>query len=126
MTDEHELLIDHARIMDGFGELQGQRTYLPFATFCGICDTPLVLSAREQKYLLEVKGVPVKRLRAGAAFCAQCAARRGRINEIARGERWRHVQEGEAELAKLRTEERDAQAQSHQRYLHAEWPYAAR
>lgn len=126
MTGEDEQLIDHAKITDGFDELTTHRIYRPLATFCGVCDLPIVVSPREQKYLLEVKGVPVKRLRLGAAFCQPCAARRSRVNYLARSERWRQEPNGGSELAALRSEEREAQARSHQRFRQAEWPYAAR
>ena len=126
MSDEDEQLIDHTKITDGFGELTAHRTYRPLATFCGVCDTPIILSPREQKYLLEVKGVPVKRLHAGAAFCQPCAERRSRINHLARGESWRHEPDGEAELAALQAQERQAESQSRRRFQQAEWPYAAR
>jgi hypothetical protein len=125
MTDEAEELIDHAKVTDGFGELTTHRAYRALTTFCGICDERIVVSPREQKYLLEVKGVPVKRLRAGAAFCQRCAARRSRINYLASGERWRHEPNGAAELASLRSEEREAEAKSRQQFRQAEWPYPA-
>src|SRR4051812_8228144 len=126
MSGEDEQLIEHAKLTDGFGELTTHRIYRPLSTFCGVCDTPIVVSPLEQKYLLEIKGVPVKRLRAGAAFCQPCAARRSRINYLARGERWRQEPNGASELAALRSEESEAQAQSRQRFRQAEWPYAAR
>ena len=124
--DESEQLIDHARLSDGFGELTRHRTYRPLATFCGVCDAPIVVSPREQKYLLEVKGVPVKRLRAGAAFCQPCAARRSRINHLARREQWKQEPGGASELATLRADERRAESQSRRRFQQAEWPYSVR
>ena len=125
MTDETSQRIDHAKVMDGFGQLRGHEVYRPIATFCGICDEPIELSAREQKYLLEVKGVPVKFLRRGAAYCQRCTARRARINYLRRGDRWRQEPEAADELARLRAEERDHLGHSRQRFRGAEWPYGA-
>src|SRR5690349_7832468 len=126
MRDEDEQLIDHPKVTDGFNELAAHRVYRPLETFCGVCDVPTVVSPQEQKYLLEAKGVPVKGLRAGAAFCQSCAARRSRINYLARGEQWRQEPNGASELEKLRSAERDAQARSQRRFLQATWPYVAR
>jgi hypothetical protein len=69
MAKEPPLPIDHTKIMDGFSQLRAFTIYEPLNTFCGICDDPIILSPQEQKYLLEVKGVPVKFLQRGAAYC---------------------------------------------------------
>ena len=125
MKDDLDVPIDHTKVTDGFGQLRGHGVYVPFATYCGICDDPVVLSPREQKYLLEVKGVPVKFLQRGAAYCQRCAKRRARINFLARGDRWRQEPDGAAELEGLRLEESTQQLHSRERYRKAEWPYRA-
>ena len=126
MSDQVAEVIEHAKITDGFGELAAHLVYRPLATYCGVCDVPILVSPREQKYLLETKGVPVKGLRQGAAYCARCAARRSRINRLAQGEQWRAEPNGAAELDALRSEEQADQAQSRRRFRQADWPYAAR
>ena len=125
MTNHGEGLvpIEHARITDGFAELESHQYYRPLATYCGICDGPITVSALEQKYLLERGSVPVKRLRRGAVFCPECAKRRARIKALRSGDRWRTVPGGKEELSQLTAEEARLQAQSVHRYLHAEWPY---
>jgi hypothetical protein len=60
-----EVLIEHDKLIDGFAELTKHRHYLSFETFCGICDTPVTVSPKTQKYMLEVKAIPVKMLRRG-------------------------------------------------------------
>ena len=50
-----EVLIEHNKVIDGFAELAKHRRYLAFDTFCGICDAPVTISPRTQKYMLEVK-----------------------------------------------------------------------
>jgi len=116
-------IIDHDRVMDGHGQLLGYTSYVAFETYCGICDAPFLLTAADQKRLLEKRGVPVKMLRRGAAFCAACAKRRGRINYLKRGQRFLEVEGGREELAQLEAEERADRAGSSGRYESAAWPY---
>ena len=125
MKDDTPVPIDHKKVTDGFSQLRGREVYVPLSTFCGVCDDPIELTPREQKYLLEVKGVPVKMLQRGAAFCQRCAKRRARINYLAREERWRQEPDGKAELEQLRMEERANMLHSRERFRGAKWPYGA-
>lgn len=116
--------ICHAQLIDGFGELKSHSRYLAFETFCAICDEPFTLHPGAQKYLLEVKQIPVKMLRRGAVFCVRCRKRRTRINWLHHHDRWRTVLNGAEERARLREEERQLAETSRQRYVGAIWPYA--
>jgi hypothetical protein len=115
--------INHHKLIDGFGELNGSRVYVPFATFCAICDAPFVLHPRIQKYMLEVRQIPVKMLRRGAVFCLECRRRRSRINWLHRHDRWRSITGGGEERDRLRTAESNALAHSRRLYASAVWPY---
>jgi hypothetical protein len=115
--------IDHGKLIDGFGELWGYATYRPFDTFCGICDAPVILTPGEQKYLLEVKRVPVKMLQRGAVYCASCRSRRARMNELKRIDGTKTAPDVRAELAQLRSLEDDSRRLSHSRFERAAWPY---
>ncbi|MBK7908303.1 MAG: hypothetical protein IPJ78_17320 [Gemmatimonadetes bacterium] len=119
------VLIDHAKITDGFGQLVGFVAYLAFESFCGICDDPIEVSAAEQKFLLEVKQVPVKMLLRGATFCARCRTRRAKINQLAQGERWRTIEGAGEELERLRAEESALMLESRNRSPGTKWPYRA-
>lgn len=71
--------IDHSKIIDGFGELQGRSWYEPFETRCAGCRKPIVFEGADQKYVHEVRGVPIKMARR-VARCGECARARGRVN----------------------------------------------
>lgn len=116
-------IIDHAKLIDGFGELTSSPVYVPLETFCGICDAPFVLAPRVQKYMLEVRQIPVKMLQRGAVFCVACRRRRSRINWLHSHDRFRTVDGGAEELARLRSDENQAQLYSKRRYQTALWPY---
>ena len=115
--------IDHHRIVDGVGQLDGCVSYVPFDTYCGICDESCHVAPRMQKYILEENGVPVKSLQRGAVFCERCRARRARIHALRRGDGWRRVPGGAEEVERLEREERDARAESRRRFEGAPWPY---
>lgn len=117
--------IDHGRVADGFNQLRGHSVYVEFPTFCGVCDEAITLTAKEQKYLLELKGVPVKMLLRGAAFCPTCIARRRRINFLAKGDRWRDEPNGQEQLASLRMEEQTLTLTGRHRSPGTAWPYGA-
>lgn len=89
-----EVRIDHGRIIDGFGELSEQVTYEAYEAQCGLCDARFVFSPQAQKYVHEVRGIPIKMARRGAAYCQRCvpeaAARHAARTKIA--ERQREVQ----------------------------------
>lgn len=123
MTAGKAVQIDHARIVDGFGEMRAHSVYRPLRTYCGVCDSQVELSPATQKYMLEVVGVPVKMLRRGAVFCVPCRKRRSRITWLESGDRWRGCPEWQSELRLLRSEERTLKAQSERRYETAPWPY---
>lgn len=94
--------IDHARIMDGFGELARFSHYIPFRTGCGVCGARILVTVAAQKYLLEVKGVPVKVLRSGrGAYCTACISRRVRMKALCSEVQTR---EQAVELERLRAE----------------------
>lgn len=120
---KQSVLIEHAKLVDGFGQLTLSPVYVPFETFCGICDAPFVLAPRVQKYMLEVRQIPVKMLARGAVFCVECRRRRSRINWLHSHDRWRSVPNGAEELQRLRSEEHDAHSRSKLRYQTAIWPY---
>lgn len=124
MSEESAERIDHAKIMDGFAELRGHVHYIPMNTFCGICDEPIQVSPASQKYLLEVKGVPVKFLRRGAALCKQCAQRRARMKFLAQSASQLGDKSGAEELGHLRTEERERRAKSLRSFESVDWPYS--
>jgi hypothetical protein len=115
--------ISHHKLIDGFGELAASSVYLPFETFCGICDAPFVVHPRIQKYMLEVRQIPVKMLRRGAVFCLACRRRRSRLNWLRHHDRWRSTPGGADERDRLRSEENSALAQSRRLYETAPWPY---
>jgi hypothetical protein len=120
---EEPVLIDHTKIIDGFGDLVKYRHYRPFASHCGKCEAPIVVSGKTQQYLLEVKGIPAKFLMRGVVFCDACRKRRARLNWLKSGDRWRTEPDGEEELARLRETEEQSRRQSRHLYEHAPWPY---
>lgn len=71
--------IDHRRLVDGFGEMSSRTHYEGFESKCGRCGCAFWFSATAQKYVHEVRGVPVKRARS-AGFCDACAKARGKKN----------------------------------------------
>ncbi len=121
---DDEVVIDHLRVTDGFGQLDGHLYYRPLRTYCGICDTPFTLMPRVQKYMLEVKGIPVKMLKSGAVYCVECRRRRSRINWLKSGDRWRSEPYGQEALRHLQDEEQKLEARSQHRYKDAPWPYS--
>ncbi len=103
--EEERLPIDHTKIMDGFGQLSRSKYYQAFYTNCGICNEKTFVTAKTQKYILEVKIIPVKMLQRGAVFCKSCTKRRGRINYLKKGNKFLKVENGRVELTRLRDEE---------------------
>lgn len=86
--------VDHGRIIDGFGELSEQATYEPYEVQCGLCDARFAFSPREQKYVHEVRRVPIKMARRGAAYCQRCVPKAAARNaaRAQNAERQRDVQ----------------------------------
>lgn len=125
MVDDRNVtfLISHQSIVDGFGELAASRVYVPLETFCGVCDVPIVLLPEDQKHLLEVRRIPVKMLRRGAARCVPCRQRRSRLDWLRQHDRWRSVPGGAEERDLLDSQESEARAKSKRRYELATWPY---
>ena len=115
------LPIDHSAVIDGFGQLVNHVNYLPFETFCGLCDAPCHVTSRTQKHILETNRVPVKMLQRGAIYCERCRVRRTRINELRKADNYTRVVGGKEELDELIAEEK--RMQSKNRYLDGEWPY---
>jgi hypothetical protein len=72
--------IDHSKIIDGFDEMRGKTHCENFEATCGRCGTEFVFTAADQKYVHEVRGVPIKHARRGAAFCKACATQQGEAN----------------------------------------------
>jgi hypothetical protein len=122
-AEEERVAIYHDKVIDGFNELTTHENYLSFASNCGICDAPIVVSGKAQKYLLEVRGIPAKMLMRGVVFCGVCRKRRARINWLKSGDRWRTEPNGEAQLAQLRSDEEQSRRSSHRLYEGAIWPY---
>jgi hypothetical protein len=124
MSDRNVIyLITHSRLIDGFGELSAARYYVPYETSCGICDAPFTVHPRIQKYILEIRQVPVKVFRDGGVFCVPCRKRRSRITWLHRHDRWRTVPDGAAERERLRQEEYELKRRSHIGRRDALWPY---
>ncbi len=65
--------IDHSLIVDGFGEMDGRTIYEAYVTNCGRCGREFTFTPEAQKYVHEVRGVPIKMGRRGAAYCPNCA-----------------------------------------------------
>ncbi|MFO0570315.1 MAG: hypothetical protein U0263_32030 [Polyangiaceae bacterium] len=131
MTDSRHfepdaVFIDHDKLIDGYGDLTAYTVYESFDTYCGICDAPTRVTAAEQKYLLEINGVPVKMLRGGAIYCRSCAERRARIKALKYIDGTATTSDVRKELALLRADEEHLRSRSERRYLNVSWPYAAR
>ena len=117
------LSIDHSKIIDGFAELTNHVNYLPFDTYCGICDAECHVSPAAQKYILESNRVPVKMLQRGDVYCENCRARRAEINSLRRRDRHRDVEGGRELLDRLTNEENTLKAKSKRLFHNGNWPY---
>jgi hypothetical protein len=84
MANRVRVPIDHSRLIDGFAELRGRTHYEDESLQCGDCGRAFVFTAAAQKYVFEVRGVPVKMRNRGAAFCDACRDVRARRNRAAR------------------------------------------
>ncbi|MDF1699242.1 MAG: hypothetical protein P1U56_25530 [Saprospiraceae bacterium] len=115
--------IEHDKIIDGFAELYHHKKYIEFHSNCGICSTKICVTPRTQKYVLEVKGVPVKMMKRGALFCENCRKRRARINYLKKGNKFIEVENGKAELKSLRDEEYNLKWSSGGNDKTYDWPY---
>jgi hypothetical protein len=69
--------IDHSRLVDGFGEMQGRTDYEAFEANCARCGARFTLTAAAQKHVHEQLGIPIKRAR-GAGLCSTCRAAAGK------------------------------------------------
>lgn len=69
--------IDHGKLVDGFGEMQGRTHYEEFETNCARCGARIRLTAAAQKHLHERLGIPIKRAHA-AGLCSTCRAAAGK------------------------------------------------
>lgn len=76
--------IDHRRLVDGFGEMNGRTHYEGFESTCGRCGASFTFTAAAQKYVHEQRGVPIKRARS-AGFCPACTRSAGKARR-AKGE----------------------------------------
>jgi hypothetical protein len=123
MKSKDTLPIAHSKLIDGFAQLKEYTHYLPFASFCGLCDVEIWVSAAVQQHLLETKRVPVKMLMRGAVFCEGCTQRRARINFLRKNDHYHTIENGLAELNRLLHEEREKSSSSAHRYHLAVWPY---
>lgn len=119
--DESLHPIDHSAIMDGLSELTAYKNYKPFDTFCGICGAACHVTSREQKYILEVKGVPAKMLRRGAVFCDMCLERRVKIKGLRKHHHDKGDSAGKVLLKKLIAEEDALKMQPKE--IGSNWPY---
>ena len=86
--------IDHAALVDGFGEMLGRTEYEGFESRCAKCGATFTFTAAAQKYVHEQRGVPIKRARV-AGLCPSCSAAAGKQRR-ARGERTELVRAAEA------------------------------
>jgi hypothetical protein len=119
--DESLYPIDHNAIMDGLSELAKHKHYIPFDTFCGICGEACHVTSREQKYILEVRGVPAKMLRRGAVFCDACLERRVKIKGLRQHHHDKGDSAGKLLLKKLIAEEDELKMRP--REISGDWPY---
>ncbi len=115
--------IDHSLIIDGFSELTTHKHYLPFDAACGICGTRYPVSSREQKYIVEMNGVPVKHLTRGAVFCEECLQRRVAIKGLSKHHQDKDTVAGKILLKKLIAEEEKLKYQKRQHDPEKCWPY---
>lgn len=81
---EDPVPIDHARIIDGLRELEGETHYQPREVKCGDCGVMFTFSPSAQRYVHEVRGVPVKMAERGSVFCARCVPPRAEANRARR------------------------------------------
>ena len=123
MADAKVLRIDHSKLIDGFGNLEKHYRYISFETSCGICREKLIATPEMQKYLLEVKSVPVKTLHRGSVpFCEKCRDIRSRINQLNKNGGYRKESKEHKELEALKAcEEKRRKRHSHSEI--ANWPY---
>jgi len=115
--------IEHDKIIDGFAELNNHKDYIEFYANCGICSTAICVTPEIQKYVLEIKGVPVKMMKRGALFCDNCRKRRARINYLKKGNKFIEVENGKIELKNLQEEERNVRWNSGANGNSYDWPY---
>lgn len=123
MLEDSSVPIDHDVIIDPWGELRQHEHYVPYHGFCGICDTAFVVTPRIQKFLLEIKRIPVKMLTEGAAYCGSCARRRGRMKSLARAMSQRGEKGLHEQWYALRDEERALREGVTRRVVWGDWPY---
>lgn len=102
-------MIDHAKVIDGFGDLVGRDVYEPREVRCGRCGRFFTFTAADQKYVHEVRGVPVKMADRGAAYCDACVPLRAEENRTAR-RRSRSLRAIEEARARMELDPRDAAA----------------
>lgn len=122
--EQNQLLpINHQKIIDGFNQLAEHINYLPFESFCGICDDDIFVTAKKQQYILEEKRVPVKMLMRGAILCKKCAKRRAKMHFLRKGNHWTEIENGKELLQELEDEERLLQTNSKSSYLTVKWSY---
>ncbi len=91
--------IDHTQVVDGFGELSSRTHYAPYKTRCGRCGASFCFTAAAQKYVYEVRQVPLK---SNAKYCSRCvgvAASRNRKHRATAG-LFRSVQESALAVTK--------------------------
>jgi len=115
--------IEHDKIIDGFAELTHHTNYIEFHVNCGICSIKICATPEIQKYVLEVKGVPVKMMKRGALFCENCSKRRARINYLKKGNKFIEVENGKTELKNLQDEENKFEWNSGASDKPYDWPY---
>lgn len=115
--------IDHNAIMDGFLQLKGFKEYIPFYTFCRICQSDIRVSSKDQKYILEANTVPVKQL-GSSVYCKECLQRRVAIKRLSQHAQDKKDAPGKIQLQKLMAEENEIkkQAKRPKRYK-IDWPY---
>lgn len=119
----NSIKIDHEKIIDGFAELDHHKKYIEFHIHCGVCSTKTYVSPEIQKYILEIKGVPVKMMKRGALFCETCRKRRARINYLKKGNKYLEVENGKTDLKKLQDEENKIRRNSSRSIFTYDWPY---
>lgn len=123
MKNRPLLPIKHTEIIDGFAELTNHKNYLPFSSFCGICDAKIDVTPADQKHVLEVKKVPVKMMKRGALLCEDCIKRRSRIKFLRKGNKFLEIENGKVDLSELEKEENELKSNSKGRYNSIDWPY---
>jgi len=115
--------IDHTKLIDGFGNLARHNRYISFNTYCGLCGVDLTATPEMQKYLLEVKQIPVKYLQRGSVpFCEECKDIRSRIKYLNKNGAYRKESKEFKELASLKVRE-NARKKKPSEAEAANWPY---